>query len=59
MAVSHHHITSVLQELHWLPVDFHAQFKVMILTYTALYSLGPEYLNHFLEYKPVKCAALS
>ncbi|KAF7243891.1 Rapamycin-insensitive companion of mTOR [Varanus komodoensis] len=38
-------ITPVLYQLHWLPAEVRAQFKVLVLTYKALNSLGPEYLN--------------
>ena len=29
------HITPVLRDLHWLPVRFRAQFKVLVLTFKA------------------------
>ena len=38
-------ITHLSQDLHWLPVRFRAQFKVLAVTYKALYSLGPGYLK--------------
>ena len=38
------HTTPLLQQLHWLPVRFRAQFKVLVLTYKALKGLGPSYL---------------
>lgn len=31
----------VQEYLHWLPRYFHAQFKVMVLTYEAMHDLGP------------------
>lgn len=33
----------VLQELLWLPIDFSAQIKEVVITYKALYDLGPRY----------------
>ena len=35
--------------LHWLPTRFRAQFKVLVLTYKALYGLGPQYLTERLS----------
>ncbi|KAF7252847.1 Leucine-rich repeat-containing protein 72 [Varanus komodoensis] len=39
------HMTPVLRQLHWLPTEARAQFKVLIMTYKALNGLGPGYLN--------------
>ncbi|KAF7250425.1 hypothetical protein EYD10_03693 [Varanus komodoensis] len=39
------HMTPVLRQLHWLPIEARAQFKVLIMTYKALNGLGPGYLN--------------
>ncbi|KAF7235119.1 Extracellular calcium-sensing receptor [Varanus komodoensis] len=39
------HTTPVLCQLHWLPIEARAQFKVLIMTYKALNGLGPGYLN--------------
>ena len=38
------HIRPILTLLHWLPIRFRAQFKVLVLTYKALHGLGPQYL---------------
>lgn len=43
------HITSVLADLHWLPVEHRIQFKIMVLTYRALHGQAPEYLSEFLN----------
>ncbi|KAF7238201.1 putative RNA-directed DNA polymerase from transposon BS [Varanus komodoensis] len=43
------HMTPVLRQLHWLPIEARAQFKVLIMTYKALNSLGPGYLNERLR----------
>ena len=43
------HITPVLKDLHWLPVHFRAQFKVLVLTFKALNGLGPVYLKERLH----------
>ncbi|KAF7244207.1 Autophagy-related protein 17 [Varanus komodoensis] len=47
------HMTPVLRQLHWLPIEARAQFKVLIMTYKALNGLGPGYLNeHLRPYMP-------
>ncbi len=37
------HITPVLRSLHWLPVTFRIDFKVLLLIYKSLNGLGPKY----------------
>lgn len=47
------HITPVLKSLHWLPVRYRIDFKVLLLVYKSCNGLGPEYMNDMLvEYKP-------
>ncbi len=47
------HITPVLRSLHWLPVTFRIDFKVLLLVYKSLNGLGPKYMADMLtEYKP-------
>ncbi len=47
------HITPVLRSLHWLPVTFRIDFKVLLLVYKSLSGLGPKYIADMLtEYKP-------
>lgn len=42
-----------LGDLHWLPITFRAQFKVLVLTYQALNGFEPGYLKGcFLPYQP-------
>ena len=49
------HIRPVLAHLHWLPIRFRAQFKVLVLTYKALYGLGPQYLTeHLSRHEPTR-----
>ncbi len=46
------HITPVLRSLHWLPVIFRIDFKVILLVYKSLNGLGPKYIADILtEYK--------
>lgn len=44
------HITPILKELHWLPVQFRIEFKVLLLSYKALYGGGPVYLRDLLKF---------
>ncbi|KAF7235294.1 Vomeronasal type-2 receptor 26 [Varanus komodoensis] len=43
------HMTPVLRQLHWLPIEIRAQFKVLVMTYKALDFLGPCYLKERLH----------
>ncbi|MDG2555395.1 reverse transcriptase domain-containing protein, partial [Vibrio parahaemolyticus] len=47
------HITPVLKSLHWLPVRFRIDFKVLLLVFKCLNGLGPSYLSDLLlPYQP-------
>ena len=40
------HITPILNNiLHWLPINFRIQFKVLLLTFKCLHGLAPQYLS--------------
>ena len=41
-------ISPTLAALHWLPIRFCIEFKVLMLTYKALNGLGPRYLGECL-----------
>ena len=43
------HITPVLRELHWLPVDRRIEYKILLYAYKALNGLTPEYLCNMVE----------
>ena len=43
-----HHITPVLQSLHWLPVEKRIQYKILLLTYKCLHARAPTYLSDLL-----------
>uniref|UniRef100_A0AAR2KJT6 Reverse transcriptase domain-containing protein n=1 Tax=Pygocentrus nattereri TaxID=42514 RepID=A0AAR2KJT6_PYGNA len=44
------HISPVLSALHWLPVKFRIDYKILLLTYKALNGLAPQYLSELLSY---------
>ncbi|KAI5629204.1 hypothetical protein C0J50_8103, partial [Silurus asotus] len=47
------HITPILSSLHWLPVKFRIDYKLLLLTYKALNGLAPMYLSSLLTcYNP-------
>lgn len=47
------HITPVLESLHWLPVDFRIQYKLLLLAFKALHGLAPPYISELLHpYQP-------
>uniref|UniRef100_A0A667WJC6 Reverse transcriptase domain-containing protein n=1 Tax=Myripristis murdjan TaxID=586833 RepID=A0A667WJC6_9TELE len=47
------HITPVLAVLHWLPVSFRIDFKVLLLVFKALNGLAPPYIQDLLTpYEP-------
>ena len=47
------HITPVLHQLHWLPVSFRINFKILPLTFKAIYELAPCYINDLVKIKPL------
>ena len=44
-------ITPVLKELHWLPVRYHIDYKILLLVFKALNGAAPSYLENLLHYK--------
>ena len=45
--------TTILRELHWLPVESCIIFKILLLVYKSLNNLAPAYINSLLKnYKP-------
>ena len=43
------HITPVLIELHWLPVQYRIQFKIILLVYKAVNDLASSYLKELMH----------
>jgi hypothetical protein len=49
------HVTPPLEDLHWLPINFRIQFKVLLLCYKSLHEKGPLYLQELLiPYQPAR-----
>ena len=45
----HDHITPILKDLHWLPVEYRIKFKILLLTFKALHGLSPTYLQDLIS----------
>jgi hypothetical protein len=49
------HITPVLIELHWLPVKFRCEYKLLVYVFKSLHGIASVYLQHILTlYKPTR-----
>ena len=48
---SYSHITPVLCLLHWLPVKFRIDFKILLFTFKAIYGHAPGYLIDLIAIK--------
>ena len=47
------HITPVLCSLHWLPVRYRPQYKILVYTYKALNGTAPQYIQELVTpYQP-------
>ena len=46
------HLTPILYELHWLPVTFRIEFKIIIITHKAIHGTPPNYLSPLVNFKP-------
>ena len=48
------HITAVMINLHWLPIQYWIQFKLFMLIYKSIHGLAPNYLTDKLSLTPNK-----
>ena len=56
LSKKHDHITPVLFNLHWLPIYYRINYKIILFTFKALHGLAPSYIcNLISKYKPVRC----
>lgn len=44
----HDHITPILHDLHWLPVQQRISFKILMMTWRALNGLAPDYISELI-----------
>ena len=40
---NYNHINPVLNNLHWLPVNYRIQFKILTITFKAIHGMAPSY----------------
>ena len=38
------HITPVLSQLHWLPIKYRIEFKILLMTFKAIHGMAPDYI---------------
>ena len=49
------HITPILKSLHWLPIRYRTEYKLLLLTFKAMHHLAPSYLTDLLQlYHPTR-----
>ena len=53
------HITPLLVDLHWLPVKFRIEFKILLIVFKIFTGLAPSYLSFLITFKPVSKYNLS
>ena len=46
------HITPAIIDLHWLPISFRVQFKLLLFVYKSLHNPSPLYIKDLLSLKP-------
>ena len=47
------HITPLLHKLHWLPIKYRIQFKILLITFKAIHGLAPSYIVDLICVKPL------
>jgi hypothetical protein len=45
------HITPLLYELHWLPVKYRIEYKIIALTFKAIHGTAPNYITELITFK--------
>ena len=46
------HITPLLRELHWLPICYRIEYKILLLTFKVLHGMAPDYLHRLVDVLP-------
>ena len=52
------HITPVLIELHWLPIEYRLKFKIFLHVFKVINGLSPTYLTNLITHQPVPSRSL-
>ena len=50
-ALKHCHITPLLQQLHWLPIQIRIEIKILLITFKVLQGSAPKYLSNLIYYR--------
>ena len=51
----HQHITKILVSLHWLPVHYRCQYKLLMYVFKSLHGSAPVYLQELVSvYQPTR-----
>ena len=49
------HVTPLLRQLHWLPMLYRSQFKILVLVYKIIHGMSPDYLRPLItRYSPTR-----
>ena len=49
------HITPILKDLHWLPIEKRIQYKLLVITFRCLHGFAPTYLEEMISvHKPTR-----
>ena len=43
------HVTPLLRQLHWLPVEYRSKFKILLLTYKAMNAMAPAFICDLIQ----------
>ena len=43
------HISPVMKDLHWLPINKRIEYKILVLTFKSVHNLAPAYLTELLD----------
>lgn len=43
------HISCFLYRLHWLPISFHIQYKIVLITFKELHGFAPQYISNLIH----------
>lgn len=47
----HDHASSLLKQLHWLPIKERIEYKILLITYKSLHGTAPQYINDLITVK--------
>ena len=48
------HVTPLLLDLHWLPVEYRIKYKLLLFTYKGIHQMAPQYINDMFTRKSTR-----